>query len=101
MPTAPCASSPLGGEGRRDRKVRFLHCRFALVTADPAAGREIDLKRLVLRDALYYYLKNKNYDFLAETKNMEALKKDLLSVVNKFLGADQIDTILIEEYLVK
>jgi flagellar FliL protein len=82
-------------------KVRFLQCRLALVTADPAVVREVNTKLLVLRDALYYYLRNKNYEFLADTKNMEALKKDLLSVLNKFIGADQIDTILIEEYLVK
>lgn len=82
-------------------EIRFLTCRFALVTKNPQLEFEIRQKTTILRDAVYYYLKNKNLTFLADTNNAEALKTDLLSVVNQFLSSDQLETILIEQYLVK
>ena len=56
---------------------------------------------IVVRDAVYYYLKNKSMEFLTDKKNTETLKKDVLSVINQFIGAQPLDNLLIEEYLVK
>lgn len=82
-------------------EIRFLTCRFTLVTKNPQMEFEIKQKMTILRDAVYYYLKNKSLIFLADKNNAEALKVDLLSVVNQFLSSDQLETILIEQYLVK
>jgi len=82
-------------------ELRFLFCKFSLVTKDPQVGFEIKQKMTILRDAVYYYLKNKNLTFLADTSNAEALKLDLLSVINQFMSSGQLETILIEQYLVK
>ncbi|WP_029894451.1 flagellar basal body-associated FliL family protein [Desulfohalovibrio reitneri] len=81
-------------------KVRFLHIQFALEVQGGEAEREIRDKKLVLRDAVYYYLVNKEFAFLADTENLELLKRDVLSVVNKFLG-NQPENLLIEQYLVQ
>lgn len=83
------------------KKVRFLHIQFSVVVRGPHAEREIKAKTLVLRDAVFYYLRNKDYAFLSDTENLETLKSDLLSVMNKFLGSDQLQVLLIDKYLVQ
>lgn len=82
-------------------QVHFLHIKFAFTSLSPALEDEVKLKSLLLRDAIYYYLKNKDFTFLADTKNMEDLKADLVSVLNQYLGNDQLETIYVEKYLVQ
>ncbi|WP_029458612.1 flagellar basal body-associated FliL family protein, partial [Solidesulfovibrio alcoholivorans] len=82
-------------------RTRFLTIRFTAVTQEPAVELEFKRNRIVVRDAVYYYLKNKNLAFLTDKNNAEALKKDVLSVINQFVGAQPLDNLLIEDYLVK
>ncbi|EPR42436.1 flagellar basal body-associated protein FliL [Desulfovibrio sp. X2] len=84
-----------------DKRVHFLHISFAVTTKSEQTEREINAKMLILRDAVYYYLKNKDYAFLADTGNLEAIKADILQIVNKFLGTDQLSILLIKKYLVQ
>ncbi|NJB67052.1 flagellar FliL protein [Desulfobaculum xiamenense] len=81
--------------------VRFLVCRFSTVTDDEKLSFEVAQKMVILRDAIFYYLKNKDLTYLADTNNAEALKADILSVMNQYLSTGRIETLLIEEYLVK
>ncbi len=81
--------------------IRFLIARFAMTTTDEKIVGEYGRKTLILRDAVYYYLKNKDLQFLSDKKNAETLKKDLLMVINQYLNAGQFDTILFEKYLVR
>ncbi|MBI9111526.1 flagellar basal body-associated FliL family protein [Maridesulfovibrio ferrireducens] len=81
--------------------IRFLVARFAMTTTDERIVGEYGRKTLILRDAVYYYLKNKDLQFLSDKKNAERLKKDLLMVINQYLVAGQFDTILFEKYLVR
>ncbi|QJT09700.1 flagellar basal body-associated FliL family protein [Oceanidesulfovibrio marinus] len=81
--------------------VRFLYCKFAAPAPSEKLAWEIRHKKVVLRDAIFYYLRNKDLTFLADKSNAELLKKDLLSVINQYLGNAQLESILIEEYLVK
>jgi len=81
--------------------VHFLHLKFAFTTLSPALEQEVSIKTLLLRDAIYYYLRNKDFEFLADIKNMEALKADLVAVVNQYIGNDQLDTLYIEKYLIQ
>jgi len=82
-------------------EVRFLHAKFATTTEDPKLAFEISRKETMLRDAIYYYLRNKDLIFLPGKENGEPLKKELLSVINQYLTGGQLDVLLIEEYLVK
>ncbi len=84
-----------------DGQVRFLVCKFAAPTANEKLAFEIRSKKLVLRDAIYYYLKNKDLTFLSDKKNVATLKQDLVGVLNQYLSNDQLQDLLIEEYLVK
>jgi len=84
-----------------DDGIRFLVCQFTAVTENEKLSYEIQQKTTVLRDAIFYYLKNKDLTFLSDKKNAEALKADILSVVNQYLSVDRLETLLIEQYLVK
>jgi len=97
MPMAPFLVEMTDATGR----TRFLNLRFTAVTTDPAVRLEFMRNTIVVRDAVYYYLKNKSMEFLTDKKNTETLKKDVLSVINQFIGAQPLDNLLIEEYLVK
>ena len=94
---APFLVEKLDDKGR----TRFLSVKFSITTTSMDLEREIKNNLVVLRDAIYYYLKNKNLTFLTDKNNTETLKQDVLSVVNQFLSSDQIDNLLIEDYLVK
>jgi len=84
-----------------DGLVRLLYFKFSALTENEKLAWEMTHKRLVLRDAIFYYLKNKDLRFLSDKTKAEQLKKDLLSVINQYLNVDQIQELLIEEYLVK
>lgn len=84
-----------------DGVVRFLHMSFAFTTLAPNLEKEVQHKTPLLRDAVYYYLHNKEYEFLADTANIETVKKDLVSVLNQYIGNDQLDAVYIETYLMK
>jgi flagellar FliL protein len=81
--------------------VRFLICQFTAVASSEKLSFEIAQKTTVLRDAVYYYLKNKDLTYLSDKTNVEALKADILSVMNQYLSVDRLDTILVDQYLVK
>ncbi|NMC49119.1 MAG: flagellar basal body protein FliL, partial [Desulfovibrio sp.] len=44
---------------------------------------------------------NKQLIYLDDKKNADALKQDLMSVMNQFLGDEQLQNLFIEEYVVK
>lgn len=81
--------------------IRFLVCKFAAVTESERLSWEIGTKKVVLRDAIFYYLRNKSLLFLTEKNNVETLKSDLLAVINQYLDNGQLQDLLIENYLVK
>ena len=80
---------------------RFLTIRFSAATREHAVELEFKRNYIVVRDAVYYYLKNKSLEFLTDKNNADVLKKDVLSVMNQFIGAQPLDNLLIEDYLVK
>ena len=80
---------------------RFLTIRFSAATTEHSAELEFKRNTIVVRDAVYYYLKNKSLEFLTDKGNADALKKDVLSVINQFIGSQPLDNLIIEDYLVK
>ncbi len=79
----------------------LLSLKFSTVTKGEELEKELKRNAVVLRDAVYYYLKNKQLISLGDKKGIEVLKQDLMSVMNQFLGDVQIQNLLIEEYVVK
>lgn len=77
----------------------FLVCRFSTIAKKELVNTEIEEQLMTVRDAMYYYLRNKSLDFLLAAANREVIKKDLTSVVNSYLTRGQIEDVLVESYL--
>ena len=84
-----------------DGSLRFLRCKFSAQTDNEKIAWELSRKQTVVRDSIYYYLRNKDLTFLADKSNAEALKRDLLAVINQYLTSGELEVLLIEEYLIK
>ena len=92
----------LPGDSPRDKgKIFFLVCKFTAIAKSEAVIQEAQNKITVIRDALYFYLKNKNYDFLTDPSNTQTIKNDLTSVINGYLAGGKVDDMLFERYLTK
>lgn len=102
VPTYMVTWEPFWVEQKDDQgKLRFLVCKFSAVTENEKLAWEAKSKKVVLRDAMFYYLRNKNLQFLADKDSVEVLKSDLLAVINQYLNNGQLEDLLIENYLVK
>jgi len=82
-------------------KIRFLEVTILLSTEDEGLARQFKQETFAVRNALYYYLKNKDLQFLSDKENSEKLKKELLVIINQYMGFGQFDTLMFEQYLVR
>lgn len=85
----------------KDNKIRFLEVRVVVSTPDEGLARQFKQETYTVRNALYYYLKNKDLQFLSEEKNSDKLKKELLAIINQYMGFGQFETLLFDQYLVR
>ena len=86
---------------RNKDKIFFLVCKFTAISKSESVTQEAQNKSIVIRDALYFYLKNKNYEFLTDPGNTQTIKNDLTSVINGYLSGGKVDDVLFERYLSK
>lgn len=86
------------GEGDQ---VRFLIVRMILTTTSEGVVRDLQLKLMPARNAIFYYLKNKDVQFLSDEHNAEKLKSELLLVINQYVTDGKFDNLMFEEYVVK
>lgn len=84
-----------------NEEIRFLTVRILLGTKDPSVLKDIQVKMLPARNAIFYYLKNKDVQFLTDENNVDKLKAELLLVINQYVSDGKFDTLLFEEYVVK
>ncbi len=77
----------------------FLTAKFSIISHSPEVPAELERSKLLLRDALYFYLKNKNAAYLTDAKNIEQIKKELADVLDGYLRSGQVEDMLFESYL--
>ncbi len=77
----------------------FLICTFSIVSDDPQAEQEIDRHMLVIRDAIYFYLRSKTFETLLDAKEVEGMKKDIVDTINNYLTRYKAKDVLFESYL--
>jgi flagellar FliL protein len=82
-------------------EIRFLNCKILVPSNSELNVREINAKMTLIRDALYYYMKNKPYSFLVDNKNMDVLKKDLAEIISGNLTTEKVEEVLLENYIIK
>lgn len=92
---------PFWVEQKSGDEVRFLIVRILLGTHEQGIAREFESKLMPARNAIFYYLKNKDVQFLSDETNAEKLKHELLLVVNQYVTDGKFETLLFEEYVVK
>ncbi len=85
----------------KDNKIRFLDIRIVVITTNDSLARLFKQETYTIRNALYYYMKNKDLHFLSDKNNSDRLKKELLAIINQYMGYGQFDTLLFEQYLVR
>lgn len=93
--------APFMVEQRDGNEVHFLQARFTGISQSEAVIREAQNKRLVLRDSIYYYLRNKTHQYLVDPANTMTIKQDLLDIVNGSLSQGKMDDILLVNYITK
>ena len=81
--------------------VRFLEVRLIFTTPEGPLADNLVRNTPTVRYALFYYLKNKDLTFLTDETNSEALKQELLAVVNQYMADGRFENLLFEQYLVK
>lgn len=91
---------PFMVEFEADNRIRFLKTRLSLSVLGEDMAREVEDKKLVLRDSIYYFLRNKDGSFLQDRANTDEITRDLMSVLEQYLGRDQLNNIVIEDYSV-
>ena len=82
-------------------EIRFLDIRVTLTAKNETLAKNFAQETVTVRNAIFYYLKNKDLQFLTDETNSERLKRELLAVVNQYMGAGQFDELLFEQYMVK
>jgi flagellar FliL protein len=87
-------------KGQND-EIRFLIVRILLTTTDQMVAKEFEARGLAARNAVFYYLKNKDIMFLSDEQNVEKLKSELLLVLNQYVTDGKFDALMFEEYVVK
>ena len=85
----------------KEDKIRFLEVRVAVSTREDGLARQFKQETYTIRNAVYYYLKNKDLEFLSDKENSDKLKKELLAIINQYMGFGEFDTLLFEQYLVR
>lgn len=80
-------------------QTHFLICKFAAITQDAEVDQEMGRQQIPLRDAVYYYLRGKDANWLQDAHNYDAIKKDLMAVFNDYLSRGKLEDIVFESYL--
>ena len=54
---------------------------------------------LVLRDAVYFYLRGKTPEYLLDAANTAEIKQDLVDILNDYLQRGKLQDVLLDSYL--
>lgn len=80
---------------------RFLHLTLTIEYIEKRINWELVQKNIVIRDEIYYYLKNKDINFFSDKKNIQTLKQDLMAIINQYLGYGKISAIYLKDFLIE
>lgn len=93
--------APFMVEQHDGKEVHFLQARFTGISFSEVAIHEAKKKQLILRDSIYYYLRNKTHQYLVNPDNAMTIKQDLQDIVNDTLTQGKMDDILLVNYVMK
>ena len=79
-------------------EIRFLVFQFSIPTDDPTLNAELHARTVILRDAVYYFLKNKEFTPLLDKESTDTLREDIVSVINEHVVTGKVTTLLFSNY---
>ncbi len=80
---------------------RYLHLSLLVEYTDGRLNWEFRRKGIVIRDAIYYYLKNKDFSFFLDKRNLSVLKKEIMTIIDQYLVYGKIKRIYLQNYLIE
>ncbi len=86
-----------GSEG----EVLFLILEFSVPTDEAILQAEINAKKLILRDSVFYFLRNSDFPLHLDNVFADELSEDLISVLNEHLVAGKVQKILFSNFFVE
>ena len=81
--------------------IRFLTCKMSIPTENPILFAEMQARKLILRDAVFYYLRNQIPAPLTDQARVDIFKNEVLIVLNEHLSSGKIAEVLIENYIIQ
>lgn len=82
-------------------ETRFLVATFILNTSNTNLQKEIESKINVIRDAIFFYLNNKEYEFLTDNSNIHQVKEELIFAINQNLVSSKLEELFFDSFLIK
>ncbi len=92
---------PFWVEYDAENDYQYFHLGIDLNVNGSKPAWELEKKGPVIRDALYYFLKNKDIEELSDKNSIKDLKKEILTIVNNNLSNGKANQVLIQKYLVE
>lgn len=82
-------------------EARLLRVTIRIPTEHNDNVMEFNAKKLIIRDALFYYLTNKDYAFLSDNRNLDVIKRDMTSIINEYLTTEKIKEVLLADFIIR
>ena len=92
---------PLKDKGEKGEEEKFLSLVISLEMSSEDVAGEIKKFSSSLREAMFFYLSEKNSADLSGQEKMALLEKDLKILINRNLRSGSVKKILFEEYIIQ
>ncbi len=80
-------------------KKEFLVGSFILHLSNLQGKDEVIINMKVVRDAIYYYFVNSDYEFLSEHQNIEQIKQGMIDLINQYVIHGEVSNIYFDSFL--
>lgn len=85
----------------QEGKIHFLDVSFILQSGDASVQMEAEEKVLVLRDSIFYYLRNQRYEYMKDPTQLLKIRQEVLRAVNEYLLQGKFEEVLLDQYLIR
>ncbi len=81
--------------------IHLLDVKFTFTTDDNPVYVEMDNKTRIMRDSVFYFMRNRSYDLLIDSSKLQDFKDGVAKVLNDNINNGELKTVLIDHYRVR
>ncbi len=85
----------------KEGKKQFLVGSFILQLSNTAGKTETLRNMKIVRDAVYYYFVNSDYEFLSQHQNIGQIKRGMIDLLNQYIIGGEVEDIYFDSFLFK